>query len=1112
MKTRFIITTIITLCIITTVVITRIVITKTATSLHTFRLPLFSGTSFAIGDKKNPNARRDWEFMRLRNPATGQIPPNMRAKEIAFGKTLPTDAAYKKAGAYNWIAMGPYNVGGRTRAAAIDVTNENIILAGSISGGLWRSTDGGASWTEVTAPDQHISIACITQDTRPGKTNTWYFATGEAYGQSASGANAYYLGNGIYKSTDGGLTWAVLPSTVSNTPQSFDKQFDTAWNIVTDPSDTTQDEVYVAVVTGIYRSTNGGNTWGTELGGFFTPFSYFTDIAVTSTGVLYATLSSEGFQKGIWRSTDGATWTNITPSGWPVTYDRIVIGITPTNEDTVYFLAVTPGSGQLTHNFLGDEEWNSLWRYTYLQGNGADTNGIWTDLSSNIPPDSGQFGSFNAQGGYDLIIKVKPNDPNVVFIGGTNLFRSTDGFTTLNNYTQIGGYGIMTTLPYFNVYPNHHPDQHEILFLPSDSNALISVTDGGIFKTNNCMDTNVTWTPLNNGYLTTQFYTIALDHGTPNSNVIIGGLQDNGSYFINSANPVDPWTMPSTGDGAFCAITDSGDYYYFSRQRGKLLKVQLDSSGVPIAFTRIDPITDDTIDGGDYLFINPFILDPNNNNIMYLAEGPRLWRNNDLSQIVLNNQYDSISTSWFQFTDTLPITGASITALAASKTPANRLYYGTSKRRVYRIDNANTGDPAPTDITGTNFPGAANSYVTCIAIDPKDADKVLVVFSNYAIYSLFYSVDGGTSWDKVAGNLEQVSSGAGNGPSLRWAEIFPLCGDNTLYFVATSIGIYATDVFNGLSTVWVQQGANTIGNVVVDMIDIRQSDGRIVIGTHGNGVYVTNIITTAFDDYAITIKDSTIVIDVQTNDFGMGSLTTTIDSMPLNGSATVLNGDSIEYTPNPGFFGNDTLYYVVCDSCAPSLCGTAMVVIKVISLPVAFNDSAATIQDSAVVIDVQANDVGLEPFTTAIVIMPANGITNILNGDSIEYIPDPGFTGNDTIYYKICNNSAPSFCDTAMVIITVTSPSGIQEAFSGVNMLVYPNPVTSQLNIRFSDKSVTNVDARIIDIRGKDVYKANGKSVNGQNLEIPVKNLENGIYFLRIDSGGKVFMKKFVIQ
>lgn len=963
--------------------------------------------------------------MRLRDPATGRIPPNMRAKEIAFGKNLPTDATYKKAGALNWIAMGPYNVGGRTRAAAIDVTNENIILAGSISGGLWRSTDGGVSWTEVTAPDQHISIACITQDTRPGKTNTWYFATGEAYGQSASGANAYYLGNGIYKSTDGGLTWAVLPATVSNTPQSFDKQFDTAWNIVTDPSDTTQDEVYVAVVTGIYRSTNGGNTWTTELGGFVNPYSYFTDIAVTSTGVLYATLSSEGFQKGIWRSTDGAAWTNITPSNWPATYNRVVIGITPTNEDTVYFLAVTPGSGQLTHNFLGDEEWNSLWRYTYLQGNGADTNGIWIDLSSNIPPDSGQFGSFNAQGGYDLIIKVKPDNPNVVFIGGTNLFRSTDGFTTLNN-VQIGGYGIMTTLPYFNVYPNHHPDQHEILFLPSDSNALISVTDGGIFKTNNCMDANVTWTPLNNGYLTTQFYTIALDHGTPNSNVIIGGLQDNGSYFINSANPVDPWTMPSTGDGAFCAIADSGDYYYFSRQRGKLLKVQLDSSGVPIAFTRIDPITDDTIDGGDYLFINPFILDPNNNNIMYLAEGPRLWRNNDLSQIVLNNQYDSISTSWFQFTDTLPITGASITALAASKTPANRLYYGTSRRRVYRIDSANTGDPTPTDITGTNFPGAANSYVSCIAIDPRDADKVLVVFSNYSVYSLFYSVDGGISWDKVAGNLEQVLTGAGNGPSLRWAEILPV-GDSALYFVAASIGLYATDTLEGLATVWVQQGTNTIGNVVVDMIDTRESDGKVVIGTHGNGVYITHI--------------------------------------------------------------------------------------KKVS-PVAVDDKVTTNQDSAVVIDVQANDYDFSsaPLTTTIIYPPTNGIATLLNGDSIEYIPDPGFIGNDTIYYEICNNSAPSFCDTAMVIITVTLPSGIQEAFSGVNMLVYPNPVTSQLNIRFSDESITNVDAHIIDIRGKDVYKANGKSVNGQKLLLPVKNLENGIYFLRIYSGEKVFTKKFVIQ
>src|SRR3990172_6109670 len=160
---------------------------------------LLSGGAFAIGDEDNPNARMEWELMRLRDPATGMIPTNMRRRELAYAKTLPTDAGFMKAPANTWTAMGPYNAGGRTRAVAIDITNENVILAGAVSGGMWRSTDSGINWTKVTAPDQHHSVTSIVQDTRTGQNNVWYSGSGEAFGNSAD-----YIGNGMYKSVDGG--------------------------------------------------------------------------------------------------------------------------------------------------------------------------------------------------------------------------------------------------------------------------------------------------------------------------------------------------------------------------------------------------------------------------------------------------------------------------------------------------------------------------------------------------------------------------------------------------------------------------------------------------------------------------------------------------------------------------------------------------------------------------------------------------------------------------------------------------------------------------------------------------------------------------------------------
>jgi hypothetical protein len=196
--------------------------------------------------------------------------------------------------------------------------------------------------------------------------------------------------------------------------------------------------------------------------------------------------------------------------------------------------------------------------------------------------------------------------------------------------------------------------------------------------------------------------------------------------------------------------------------------------------------------------------------------------------------WDSITTNWVRWADSVPQANVKITALTCCKTPANRVYYGTEKKRVFRVDNANTGTPTPLDITGTTFP--ASGFVSCVAADPNNGDHVMVVFSNYSVYSLYYSADAGATWTKVAGNLEQNSSGAGNGPSLRWASFLPV-SDGMIYIVSTSIGVFATDTLNGLNTIWVNQAANTIGNEVCDMTDTRVSDGLVVMATHSHGIF-----------------------------------------------------------------------------------------------------------------------------------------------------------------------------------------------------------------------------------------------------------------------------------
>ena len=595
-----------------------------------------------IGSENDPQNMRKWFSSRLLDP-TGVIPSNVRSNELTFAKTLPHNESLIE----NWQARGPYNVGGRTRAMAVDVTDENVIMAGGVSGGIWRTEDLGESWSKLTNNEMLHNVTCLKQDTRTnttGKTDTWYYGTGEAYGNSASGAEAYFYGNGIYKSVDNGATWQSLEATASNTPDEFDV-WDLIWDIEINTAVDSIDQVFAAVYGGIYKSDDGGDSWIKVIGS--SNNAYFTELEI-SKGIMYASLSSDGGNaKGIWRSENGVDWNNILPEEWPAVFDRIKMAVNPLNTKEMYVIAVTPGIGQESITFLNEVEQTSLWKYTFNENDSTAQMGTWENLSEFIPANDSisNFNNFYAQGSYDLTIAVSPSDSSTVFLGGTNLYVSTDGFTSHENVNQIGGYEVGTVMPDFQIYENHHPDQHEIAFLPSDPTKLISANDGGVFITNNYLDSAVVWTSLNNGYYTTQLYTATINNSitTPS---ILGGFQDNGNFFTNTNDPEAVWTMPLNGDGAFAHISADEDVNYLSIQQGRIFKVKMDEDGNREAFRRIDPIGAD-----DYLFIHPFVVDPNDSEIIYLPVGNKLWRNSELATIELTNEWDSISQGWIELLD-----------------------------------------------------------------------------------------------------------------------------------------------------------------------------------------------------------------------------------------------------------------------------------------------------------------------------------------------------------------------------------------------------------------------------------------------------------------------------
>jgi hypothetical protein len=796
---------------------------------------------FAIDDGENILARQNYEQARLINPLTLQIPIDIQAREFAFVQGMVSSKSLSN---LSWQQKGPYNVGGRTRALSIDVNDENRILCGGVSGGLWISENGGQSFTKATTNTMLHSVTAIAQDPRPGFQNTWYYGTGELSGNSAD-----LPGHGVYKSVDNGLTWQLLLATFNDSAKVVSNLGD--FRYVSDVKvNPTNGHVIAATFAGIFLSTNQGITWqnvriadGSPNGFNYVNFGNQVSVEVGANGVYYANLSSDAQDKGIWRSMDGVNWTAIKPVGFATAYRRMECTFNPSNLNEVLFIVDATTNPSIDNH--------QLWHYTYLTGDGSGVNGVWENRSVNLPVGDClgfydfNFGYYQTQNSYDMLIAYHPSIPNLVFLGGTNLYRSTDAFESPSNYQWIGGYQCDAQTPSNYVWPNHHPDNHALVFLPSNPSAMISAHDGGLSKTANLSSNNIVWESLNKGYGTSQFYTVAIEQGNTNNEVIMGGLQDNGTWHTTSANPNQDWVHSFYGDGAYCAIADNRESYYVSWQGGKTFKFDIDDNGTVNGLNRIDPIG-----ATDFLFINPFILDPNNSNTMYLVGGTYIWRNDSLDAIpLLGDEYNAISQGWTRIdqsnTNTSLSTTNYITALEISKANSDILYYGTYNGLVYKLSGLQTGTWLKQIIKRSNMPSGA--YVSCIETNPNNENELMVSYSNYEVKSMFYSNDGGTTFSNISGSLEQNPDGSGAGPSVNWVHIYQDFTD-TFYFAATTSGLFVTTQLQAENTIWEREAVNEIGNVPVAMITSRIFDKNIVVATHGGGIYSTKVVNVGIED------------------------------------------------------------------------------------------------------------------------------------------------------------------------------------------------------------------------------------------------------------------------
>jgi len=830
------------------------------------------------------------EFQMLRNPITGKIPDNYRQMELAIAARIPekgggnpfimgTQGANGTSVANTYINIGPNNIAGRSRTLGIDSRNANIMITGGTTGGIFRSTDGGQSWTFVSPENDIRSANSIVQD--PTAPDIWYCGTGEAYYpvSTADVSNATY-GFGIYKSTNNGISWSKLDFTVSNNNESaFDNAFDLVHRIAVHP---TTGHVYAAGHRRIMRSTDKGVTWSAVLEGpsATTAMGGLTEILIPSNGSkIFAAITGENPDRsfvGIWESTTGnsGSWVRIaggekdaadSVAGWRAfgKWGRIVLGINGANNQL--FALYKNGESASGSNPKPEAD---LFRANLT---GTPPAYAWTNLNAYVPdePNYSEAGidpyttQFN---GFNMSIAVKPDNANILFIGGTNLHRvhlnETDPAKKIR---RIGGYG-EGFFPEEFLYPDHHPDVHGIYFHSLSNDRLYTASDGGIHVTStSVLADTVRWNPLNTGLQTLQYQFVNINPiPEGNFDFIIGSAQDNGtlvSLNFQSNNPsVRQEHFPIlSGDGASSAVggfiktgTNWKQYWFASVSSGAIFRYEVDlttGNNPSIGITNFDEITPTGLRGAGQ-WLTMFVNDPDSTEHVYYNNRDRLWRTKSASTVT--------SSTWTEITGvaaTVP-SDNDFTAMAISKKRNNLkyLFFATEGGRVYRLDNANMAAASATPVEITPSQMTPGSYVAGIALNPRNADTALVVVSNYdqgstVINNIFWSgnaTSASPTWQVIDGALGPVSSQS-------CAIVVTTAGVE--YYVGTSVGLYSTTQINGNNTSWFNEGGGMMKRAIIRNLVNRQRDNTLVVGTHGNGGFVAKIGNAVNLDVATGIND-----------------------------------------------------------------------------------------------------------------------------------------------------------------------------------------------------------------------------------------------------------------
>jgi len=627
-----------------------------------------------------------------------------------------------------------------------------------------------------------------------------YIGTGEVYTWGAVN------GNGIYKSVDGGENWFNIYSGGTTVADKLIYIQDIiAWN---NPQ-TSQTEVFFGAdamayteevesgsggagwnwlgsnTIGLYKSTDGtnfsrltGSLYESSSNDYYAPNSF--DIGADGKlwmGTKYSYYTGEG--GGIVFSNDGTGWSLIRNLG---DNGRVELACSKQSANKIYALCEdqTDGSNPVK---------------IYLTTNGFSS--APTSLNQPNDDDTGISSSdfTRGQSFYDLMIGVDPNDDATLYVGGIDLFKSTNSGSGWTQFTHwYGGFG----------HQEVHADQHGIAF--SDSNRILFSNDGGVFYTNNG---GTTTSSRNNGYNVTQFYKAAINQPT-GTDKLLAGAQDNGSQLLNNAPAgIGSSTEVTGGDGCW-AFIDQDDEYMISSY------VYNNYRYITYAGSYIGNFPNASDDGD---FVNQCGLDSATNNLYSNGTSGSTYR---IYRWNINPAGPSVGKTTLSnaMLNTVP------TYFTASPFISDRVLVGTALGKIIRLDNA-SGTPTWTDIS---MPGQVGA-VSDIRYGASEND-IMVTFHNYGVTSIWYTADGNTgspTWVSKEGNLPDMP--------VKCILQNPLSPEEVI--IGTELGVWKTSDWSNTSPTWVQS-QNGMSDVKVLSFDFRSADNTILAATFGRGMFTGN--------------------------------------------------------------------------------------------------------------------------------------------------------------------------------------------------------------------------------------------------------------------------------